>query len=284
MSKHKIRINNTELDNLVSNLRGEIGENIFSWTLMHNLKVQARHLQTDDIAHDAKNYELNILYTLIDKLEEEIIARLSELAEKKIGRLTFYFVQEKLCLFKKDIDEFMKYVHSNRFHEKRNYNISHKQLPEKWTGHKNIIIPYRRIVKGIVLAIRLMKKIDKVVLGPSAPFLWREIRKRRYVPFAPAKVAYMLLPYLRLSEKERFKIAFLEEKENENTWVEMKTTIDGSAATVRACKKWGIVRWRNSTVALSRYPIVEIKSLKTKQCKLDHNDGEELSKESKCKE
>jgi len=284
MTQSKIRINNTGLDNLVSNLRGEIGENIFSWILMRNLKVQARRLRTDDIAHDMKNEDLTILYIVIDKLEDEIIARLSELAEKKVGQLTFYFVQEKLCLFKREVDEFVKFIHSNRFHEKRNYNISHKQLPEKWSGHKCIHIPYRRIVKGLVHALRLMKKIDRIALGPSAPFLWREMRKRRYVPVPSAKVAYMLLPYLCLSAKERVKIVFLEAMENKNTWVDMKTTIDGSPVAVQACKKWGVVQWGNSIIALPQYPLVEIKSLQTKKTKVAHNDGEEVSKESKCKE
>jgi hypothetical protein len=264
MSKHKIRINNTELDNLVSNLRGEIGEIIFSWILMRNLKVQDRHLQTDKISYDLKNDDLKILYVLIDKLEDDIIGRLSELAEKKVGQLTFYFVQEKLCLFKREVDGFSKFIRSNRFHEKRNYDISHKQLPEKWSGHKCIHIPYRIIVKGIVLSLRLMKKIDIMVLGPSAPFLWREMRKRRYVTVSPAKVAYMLLPHLCLSAKDRVKIVFLEAIKNKNTWVDMKTTIDGSSVTVQACKKWGVVKWRTSIIVLQRYPIVEIKSIKTK--------------------
>jgi hypothetical protein len=36
MSKHKLRIHNTQLDNLISNLRGEIGEVITSWILLRH--------------------------------------------------------------------------------------------------------------------------------------------------------------------------------------------------------------------------------------------------------
>ena len=33
MSKPKLRVKNTQLDNLISNLRGEVGEIITSWVL-----------------------------------------------------------------------------------------------------------------------------------------------------------------------------------------------------------------------------------------------------------
>jgi len=278
MSRNKTRIKNTDFDNLVSNLRGEIGENISSWVLMRKLKVQARHLKTDNISQDMNNNELNSLYSLIDKLENEIIASLSELSEKKVGQLTFYFVQEKLCLFKEEVDEYVKFIHSNRFHEKRNYDISHKHLPEKWSEHKYIGIPYRKIVKGIVLALRLMKKIDKIALGPSAPFLWREMRKRRYASIVPAKAGYMILPHLCLNEIDRIRIAFLEAKEDKNTWVDMKTTSDGSDITIKACKKWGVIQWHDSIMALKQYPLIEIKSIEMKRSKPIHNEGEELTK------
>jgi hypothetical protein len=262
MSRNKTRIKNTDFDNLVSNLRGEIGENISSWVLMRKLKVQARHLKTDNISQDMNNNELNSLYSLIDKLENEIIASLSELSEKKVGQLTFYFVQEKLCLFKEEVDEYVKFIHSNRFHEKRNYDISHKYLPEKWSERKYIGITYRKIVKGIVLALRLMKKIDKIALGPSAPFLWRERRKRRYVIIAPARVAYMLSPGL--NELDRIKVALLEAKDNKNTWVDMKTMINGNEVLIKACKKWGVVQLHGHLMALPRYPLIEINNIEIK--------------------
>jgi hypothetical protein len=119
--------------------------------------------------------------------------------------LTFYFVQEKLNKFEQEVNEYHRFIKKKKFHEKRNYDISHKELPEKWTEHKNIHIPYRNILIGIILALRLMKKIDAEVLGPSSIYLWREMRKRRYTPMDPVKVSFMLLPYLNLSEEDRKK-------------------------------------------------------------------------------
>lgn len=196
MSRKKLRILNTELDNLISNLRGEVGEIIQSWVLMRSLMAKRTHLQTNDVKKDMENEELTLINILVDKLRDEIVARLSELAEKKVGHLRFYFVQEKLGQFKDEISKFHKFIDCKKFREKRNYNISHKQLPELWSDHKHIHISYRSVITGIALALRLIKKIDRAVIGPRAPYLWQEMRKRRYKPLAPPKVSYMLLPYL----------------------------------------------------------------------------------------
>jgi hypothetical protein len=263
MSRKKLRIHNTDLDNLVSNLRGEIGEIIFSWILMRNLKIQANRLQTDDVAKDIKNEQLSILYIHVNKLSDEIIARLSELAERKIGLLTFHFAQEKIGQFQKEVSEFERFIESKGFKEKRNQMISHKQLPEQWSDYRYIHIPYASIVKGIVIALRLMKKIDRVVLGPSAPYLWREMRKRRYKAISPPRSGYMLLPYLRLSERERSEIIFQEMQEGKAVWVDMETKIDGVEVTVRACKDWGALLFGNKMMMLPEYPLQKISSITT---------------------
>ena len=186
MSNKKLRINNTETDNLISNLRGEIGEIINTWVLARNIMVEANELKTSDPAEDIENPRLAILNTIIDKLEDEIVAKLSELSEQKIGQLNFHFVQVKLNNFEKDVENFQRFVNKNRFHEKRNYDISHKELPEKWAEHKLFLIPYKTLIERIVTALRLMKKIDAEFLGPSSKYLWGEIRKRRYKPLYPA--------------------------------------------------------------------------------------------------
>jgi hypothetical protein len=59
----------------------------------------------------------------------------------------------------------------------------------------------------------IQKKVDRIVLGPSAPYLWREMRKKRYQPMAPARASYVLLPYLRLSDNERVAVAAAEAAE-----------------------------------------------------------------------
>jgi hypothetical protein len=140
MSRVKFRTHNTPLDNLVSNLRGEVGEIIFTWVLMRDLMAQAGQLRTDDLKADMGNRALCTLNILTDKMRDEIVARLAELAEEKIGRLTFYFVQQKLDRFDAEIKTFSGFVESSHFREKRNYDISHKELPVQWTERKFIHI------------------------------------------------------------------------------------------------------------------------------------------------
>jgi len=221
--------------------------------------ADAESLKTSDIKKDIENHQLNMLQIMIDKLENELIARLSELAEQKIGRLTFYFVQEKLHKFDQEVKEFHRFIKKKRFHEKRNYNISHKVLPEKWTEHNNIHIPYKTILKGIMLALRLMKKIDAESLGPSSKYLWREMRKRRYSPMVPVKVSYLLLPYLNLSEEDRKKIIIEEMHEGNIIWESVKAKVNGEEKIVIICKKWGAILIEpGRALVLDKYPLQEL--------------------------
>ncbi len=185
MSRKKLRIHNTEADNLVSNLRGEVGEIITSWLLMRGLMTQSKKLETGDGRADMENPQLRALYSLIDKLKDEIIARLAELGEKRVGRLTFYFAELKLGCLGDGVDAFSQLVKKGRFREKRNYDVSHKELPEKWSNHKHIQIPYRLLLQVIAMALRLMKRVDCHFLGPSAKYLWQEMRKRRKASLPP---------------------------------------------------------------------------------------------------
>lgn len=255
MSRQKFRIHNTDLDNLTSNLRGEVGEIIFSWVLFCKFKEKADSMYTDDINKDAKNEELSTYNALAAKLKDEMIARLSELAEQKIGQLTFYFAQMKLNQFETEVKQYSNFIEKNRFKEKRNSDISHKELPEKWSQHKRIFIAYKDVVIAIVLAIRIMKIVDRAVLGPSAPHLWREMRRRRYTVSNPAKAAYMLLPYLRLNELERAHIFNAELEEGRRTWEEAEIQVNGISQKVQACKAWGIIELDSKVVVLPHYPM-----------------------------
>ena len=102
MSREKLRIANTETDNLLGNLRGEISEIVTCWILMQQFIVSGNRLRSDDISKDLSNPDLTFVYVLNDKLEDDLVARLSELAEAKIGRLNFYFAAEKLGKFRGD--------------------------------------------------------------------------------------------------------------------------------------------------------------------------------------
>jgi hypothetical protein len=117
MGNKKLRLINTETDNLVSNLRGEIGEVVTTWMLMRHFMTSATSLRTDDVKKDFGNPDLAFLYVLKDKLEDELVARLSELAEEKIGRLNFYFAAEKLGGFHPEAADFSKYIERNGFNK-----------------------------------------------------------------------------------------------------------------------------------------------------------------------
>ncbi len=253
MSNKKFRVHKTDLNNLLSNLRGEVGEIISTWVLMKIIMAEANNLRTADIQKDLTNSQLSLLDNLIDKLSDEIIARLSELAEQKVGRLTFHFAQVKLDKFEKEVGVFERFIKKNRFHKKRNYDISHKELPEQWSDHKHIYIPYVTLLRGVITALRLMKLIDIEVLGPSARYMWHEMRKRRYSPTSPAKVGYMLLPYFWPSEDDRIKIIQEEMREGRQVWEDMQIKVNGVETKIKACGKWG-------AIAVPGYPILLVDS------------------------
>jgi hypothetical protein len=259
----KLRIIKTETDNLVSNLRGEIAEVVTTWLLMRRFMTSAASLQTDDVTKDFGNPDLAFLYVLKDKLEDELVARLSELAEGKIGCLNFYFAAEKLGRFHPKVADFSKYIEKNGFRQKRNQDISHKELPEKWEDHRAPLhIPYRTMLHAIASALRLMKRIDRHVLGPSAPYLWREVRKRRYKPIvSPPRVQFMLVPYYHLSGEDRLRIVGEEEREGIKVWTEMSTTINGLPTKLLVSQKWGVIMLGDRPVALDQYPLQKLNGI-----------------------
>jgi hypothetical protein len=260
MSNKKLIIHNTDTDNLISNLRGEVGEIIFSWTLMRILMAQSAELQTSDIKKDLENHQLSAINSLVDKLSDEIIARLAELAERKVGRLTFHFAHLKLDQLEKETNEFTHFIEKNKFREKRNYDISHKELPEKWGDHKIIQIPYRTVVKGIAFSHRLMKVIDSIYLGPQAKYQWRELRRRRYLASYPAKARYMLMHYLWLPPNDRLSIIKEELAEGQDKWVDMKLMINGKETTVKAYGKWGFITLGRNIIDLGE-SFIELTSI-----------------------
>jgi hypothetical protein len=260
MGNKKLRIANTETDNLISNLRGEIAEVVTTWMLMRHFTASGARLQSEDISKDLGNPDLTFIYLLKDKLEDDLVARLSELAERKIGRLNFHFAAEKLGNFRQEASEFSKFIEKNGFRKKRNHDISHKELPEKWEDHRAPLhIPYRTLVRAVSHALRLIKRIDRHVLGPSAPYLWREARKRRYKPLvSPARVAFMLVPYFHLSGEDRIRIVDEELREGRQVWSEMSTQINGQPVKIQACRKWGVLLLEGQPFALDQYPLAEL--------------------------
>jgi hypothetical protein len=255
LSKQKLRASNTQLDNLISNLRGEVGEVVTSWVLLRNMMARAQELSSDDIAKDMSNQDLTFVLILRSKLSDEIIARLSELAQPKTGRLTFYFAAEKLGNLNAEVLAFKNFIAREKFDQKRNQDISHKELPEQWATHGPINISYRTLLRAIGHALRLMKKIDRIVLGPSAKYVWPEMRKKRYQLMAPACAAYMIVPYMNLSPEIRRLVILEEMAEGRNVWSDMPAMINGENITVPACREWGAFMLGGELMVLSHYPL-----------------------------
>ena len=258
MSRQKLRIKNTQLDNLISNLRGEIGEIITSWVLLRHMMARVRELTTEDVSKDIANENLSYVSMLRTKLSDEIVARLSELAEDKIGRLTFFFAAEKLGKLHAEVKAFKTFIIREKFQEKRNQVISHKQLPEEWAKHAPITISYRSQLRGIARALRLMKKIDRIVLGPSAKYLWPEMRKKRYELMEPARAVYMLLPFMNLSANLRERVISEEMAEGRKVWSDMPATINGLKVTVSAYREWGAFMLGDRMIVLPHYPLQSV--------------------------
>jgi hypothetical protein len=261
MSKQKLRIHKTQLDNLISNLRGEVGEIITSWVLLRHMMAKGRELSSDDIAADMRSESLAFVSMLRTKLADEIVARLSELGETKIGRLTFYFAAQKLKKLDDEVQAFSSFMAREKFQQKRNLDISHKELPEQWAKHGPIVIPYRTLLKGVAHALKLMKTIDGVVLGPAAKYLWREVRKKRYQLMAPASAMYMMVPYMKLSEEIRQRVIMEEMALGRAVWSEMTTTINGQEAKVSVCKEWGAMLLGGQMLVLDQYPLQGLNSI-----------------------
>src|ERR1039458_5272638 len=86
-------------------------------------------------------------------------------------------------------------------------------------------------------ALRVMKKIDRVVLGPAAKYLWPEMRKKRYQLMNPASAAYMLVPHMNLSPEIRQRVIMEEMAEGRQGWSDMAASASPPArgAWIETC-------------------------------------------------
>jgi len=261
MANDKLVLARTNIENLVSNLRGEVGEAITTWLLMRHFIASALQQQSGDIDKDVSNKNVQFAHLLGDKLSDELVGRLSELAEKKIGQLTFHFAARKLGLFEAEADAFTAYILKSKIRDKRNRDVSHKQLPGEANKQTYLHIEYRVLLRAVARALRLMKRIDRHVLGPCAPFVWKEARKRRYDFLSPPRAGYMLVPYLNLSPDERVQIVLQELAEKRTTLTEEPTMINGKPAKILACKQWGVIVLGNVLLGLGSYPLIKLDNL-----------------------
>jgi hypothetical protein len=73
VSRQKLRIQNTDLDNLISNLRDEVGEIITSWILLRNLMDGERKWSSDDISRDIQNQTLTFVISAVRSCRNPIL-------------------------------------------------------------------------------------------------------------------------------------------------------------------------------------------------------------------
>jgi len=254
-------VQRTAADVLVGNLRGQVGETVTTWILLRHFTASAAKLQTSDVAADIANKDLQLLWLLKGKLADELTARLSELGDRKIGRTNFHFATTKLKACGEASLAFTEFTIRTKLRQKRNQEIAHREQPEQWFDDRDIRISYRTLTKGTAMAVRLMKRIDRVALGPSAPYLWRQARKKRYNLAGPARAMYLLVPYMHLPGPERVEIAMLEEAEGKVIWSELETVVDGAPTKVLACKEWGLLLFGDRCLPLDQYPLQKLESI-----------------------
>lgn len=261
MADERLKMIRTDADVLMGNLRGQVGELVTTWLLLRHFMSASTKLRSDDPGKDLANRELTFLWLLTEKLRNDLIGRLSELADEKIGRTNFFFASRKLKVCESQVEAFAKFVVSNKIRKKRNQEIAHREQPERWFEDRPIMIPYPTLVKATAMVLRLMKQLDRTPLGPAAPFLWREARKKRYELSSSPRAMYMLVPFMRLSEVDRIRVVQAEQEQGKVVWSEMETTIGGKPARVLASKEWGLLLLGNRCIPLPQYPLQNVEAI-----------------------
>lgn len=196
MADRRLRIKNTNTEALIGNIRGEVGEAITNWILLRYLMSASKNLETDDIAFDVRNGDLVFVYALKARIKDDLILILAGLAERRITRATFHFAAQKLDALHVEEEVYRKYIEQNKLKQKRDREIAHRELPEDWPEQGDIQIPYSVLTVSLAKAIRIMKKIDGLVMGETAYIQWHRMREKRYDLTIPARAKYLLLGYL----------------------------------------------------------------------------------------
>ncbi|SHK22499.1 hypothetical protein SAMN04488007_2435 [Maribacter aquivivus] len=191
-----------DIENLITNLRGEVGTVIESWTLLREYHILTNQL-TSNMSHsqykeNLRNSDFKKRHIIKKKLTDDIISKLSELAQETNNTLNFYLATQKITNLDSEFKDYKMYIIKNKFKARRNEFISHKNLPLKWSGHKAAYsIPYVIIVKAIVKAIILMKEIDNIYIGKNANLNWQILRASRYNYEVAARARYMDMSFIK---------------------------------------------------------------------------------------
>jgi hypothetical protein len=191
-----------DVDNLISNLRGELGTVIESWTLLREYAILTNQLATNmsysQFLENRNSSEFNKRNIIKKKFADDIISKLSELAQESNRHLNFFLATQKMDKLNSEFNEYQDFIVNNNFKIRRNEFISHKNLPLTWAGHKAAYsIPYKTIIKAIAKALILMKKIDDIHIGANASLNWRKLRASRYSYDIAARARYMNMYYVK---------------------------------------------------------------------------------------
>ena len=189
------KLKQIEPEKLLSTLRGQVGEVIQTYIVMRYFQALSSKLETTDHLANFKNQELTINYIVVGKLRDDIIARLSELSTKKNDRINFNSAVTKFGILRSEFSVFEDYILSNNFKDRRNKQISHKELIPKLEDERYYVIKNRTLITAIALSHNLMMEFDIHHYGPAIKKQWHDMRKRRYDLMVPASVKYMLLPH-----------------------------------------------------------------------------------------
>lgn len=254
---------------LVVQLRGEVGELIHSWVLLRHFLVGRRREATGVIEQDFKNQELWFLNAIIEKLENELFSRLSELAETvKRGRITFENAASQIsragfAACNDEIKTFREFIRSRQFEEKRNKEISHKEFVAEWDDERAPIhVPYPVLVRAIALAMRVMKRIDREVYGTiHAKFMWHELRSRRYSMNLLPRSSYMIAQDIRVPEPVRAQIIVEETRSGKFHQELMDARVNGVIVQIYASRKWGAINLGGNLMILAHYPLQSIQDI-----------------------
>jgi len=117
------------------------------------------------------------------------------------------------------------------------------------------------MVRALALAIRLMKKIDRVAVGREARYFWQKLRQRRYDYVISARAEYMIAPHIRLTEPERAAVLAEALQSRQLTWEPMETLLNGTKATIQVNKKWAAIVLGGRVLFLKEYPLQSLSSI-----------------------
>jgi len=218
------------------------------------------------MAKDMDNRNLWFLESIIDKLENDIISRLSELAKPvRRGRINLENAKNQLkrvgmndCSC--EIEAYRDFVNCHRFEEKRNREISHKKFVLEWKDEKAPIhVPYKNLLRTIAFLLRAAKRIDLEVYGEiHSKFMWRELRGRRYTSTMLPFAEYMIAQHIRLPQSIRARIIEREIHEGKFHQKLLDVEVNGVNVQVYASKKWGAINLGGHLLILEHYPLQSI--------------------------